>query len=90
MCEKRIRKETIDKLILRQQRPDTNIGAHYMSYGHDDKYVAFIDTKNKQYLFIKDCFEKDKYLLLKAYDKKKPYVLKHVAQDNRENARDNK
>jgi len=67
--DRKIKKETIDKIIERHQTNNTYYGARYATYGIDEKYVAFVETKNKEYLFMSK--GPNEYELLKIYEMKK-------------------
>ena len=67
---KKINSITINNIIERHQKPENNTySAKFQSYGYDKYYAAFIETKNKTYLFVRDIFDDDKYRCLKVYEK---------------------
>jgi len=69
--EKTINKTTLDKIIKRHETKRSYYNVKYSAYSFDDYYYALVNTKNKNYYFIKNGYKNYDYRLLFVADKYK-------------------
>jgi len=73
---RRIKKETLEKIIKRQQREkkrgrETKYEVDYLSYGYDPQSIAWLRTPNKVYCLYRSNQHKEEYRILRVDDKYK-------------------